>query len=164
MDDTKNFFEELAAVGSDESSQPEKPSKKTKTIDLPINPNDSEPADTVSNLAEEREGQLTIDVYQTPEAIIIESPIAGVSSDELEINVTSESVTIRGQRDRVRTIKDSDYFYQECYWGRFSRSVILPQEIDPDKSEATIKNGVLTLTMPKVTRQKQKRVKVSKAD
>ncbi len=160
MDDTKNFFEELAAVGANENERPEKSSKKTKTIDVPLAKDDKPDTDEVTELSDEREGQLTIDVYQTPEAIIIESPIAGVSSDELEINVTSESVTIRGQRDRARTIKDSDYFYQECYWGRFSRSVILPQEIDPDKSEATIKNGVLTLTMPKVTRAKQKRVKV----
>jgi len=111
-------------------------------------------------LGDEREGQLTIDVYQTPEAIIVESPIAGVRSEDLEINLTSESVTIRGKRERQRTIEDKDYFYQECYWGRFSRSVILPQEIDPDKSEAGIKNGVLTLLMPKLTRAKQKRLKI----
>ena len=106
------------------------------------------------------EGQLTIDVYQTPDEIIIESPIAGVDSEDLDVHIASESVTIRGKRERAQTIEEEDYFYQECYWGRFSRSIILPQEIDPDKSEATIKNGVLTIKMPKLNRSKTRKLKV----
>lgn len=112
------------------------------------------------DISDEREGQLAIDVFQTPDALVVESPIAGVDSDDLDINITNESVTIRGRREHRTDIKEADYFYQECYWGRFSRSVILPQEIDPDKAEASIKNGVLTVILPKVKRQKTKKLKV----
>lgn len=108
----------------------------------------------------EREGQLAIDVYQTDKAIIIESPIAGVDTDNLDIHITNESVSIRGERRQFEEVKDENYFYQECYWGRFSRSVILPQEVDPDASDAKIKNGVLRIVMPKLLRQKGKKLKV----
>lgn len=108
----------------------------------------------------EGDGQLTIDVYQTPEEIIVESPIAGVNPDELDISITSESVTVKGKRERERKVRDEDYFYQECYWGKFSRSVILPQEVDAERAEANIKNGVLTIRLPKITRSKSKKIRV----
>ena len=111
--------------------------------------------------SEESEGQLAIDVYQTDSHIIIESPIAGVTDpNSLDIAITNESVTIKGKREREQTVKDEDYFYQECYWGRFARSIILPQEIDPEKAEATIKNGILTIKLPKLHRQKSKKLEV----
>ncbi len=106
------------------------------------------------------EGQLAIDVYQTPGEIIIESPIAGVAADDLDVAITNESVTIRGRREHSERVREEDYFYQECYWGRFSRSVILPQEIDPERAEASIRNGVLTVRLPKLTRAKSKKIKV----
>ena len=115
--------------------------------------------DTI-DLEDEPEGQLTIDVYQTPEEIIVESALAGVTEDDLDINVTNDSVTIKGRRRRERQIKEEDYFYQECYWGRFSRSVILPQEIDAEKAYATLKNGILAVHLPKFSRQKAKKLKV----
>ncbi len=114
----------------------------------------------LSNLGEEMEGQLTVDVYQTPDEIIVESTIAGVSADEIDIDVTSESVTIRGERKKEKKIEDSDYFYQECFWGKFSRSIILPQEIDPDKTYSTVKKGILTIHLPKLNRSKGKKIKV----
>lgn len=106
------------------------------------------------------EGQLTIDLYQNPDEIILESPIAGVKPDDLDIAITNESVTIKGSRQKERRIKEEDYFYQECYWGKFSRSVILPQEVDAERAEASIKNGVLTIKLPKLTRQRSKKLKV----
>ncbi len=108
----------------------------------------------------EPEGQLTIDVYQTPNHIVVESAVAGVEPEDIDIHVTSDSVTIRGARRREKTIKDEDYLYQECYWGRFSRSIILPQEVDPEATAATFKNGILTIKMPKLVRQKIRKVKV----
>ncbi|MEK7554830.1 MAG: Hsp20/alpha crystallin family protein [Patescibacteria group bacterium] len=106
------------------------------------------------------EGQLAIDVYQTGDSIIVESPIAGVAPDDIDIAITSESVTIRGKRVRERHVREEDYVYQECYWGKFSRSVSLPQEVDADKAEASIKNGVLTIVIPKLNRSKAKKLKV----
>ena len=108
----------------------------------------------------EPEGQLTIDVYQTPSEIVIESAVAGVAPEDLEIHITSDSISIKGKRSRSKKVEDRDYFYQECYWGRFSRSVILPQEIDPEGSFADFKNGILTVHLPKLDRKKTKRLKV----
>src|SRR3989338_301533 len=121
------------------------------------------PARTVERDREEfdcDEGQLVVDVYQTPDELIISSPVAGVNPDDLDIAITTESVTIRGERQHERKVREEDYFYQECYWGRFSRTVALPQEVDADKAEANIKNGVLTIVLPKLNRQKQKKLRV----
>ncbi len=111
-------------------------------------------------LSEEAEGSLLVDVYQTDNEIIVRSAVAGISPEELEINITTESVTIRGKREKEGEIEEKNYFYQECFWGTFSRSIILPQEIDPERSTAAVKNGILTIRMPKIERQKAKKIKV----
>ena len=113
----------------------------------------------------EDDGQLTIDVYKnSDDEIVVQSTVAGVDPDNLEINITNESVTIRGKRERSEKIEDKDFFYQECFWGSFSRSVILPEEVDADKSVATFKNGVLTIRLPKLDRKKQKKIKIKAED
>lgn len=113
---------------------------------------------------DDAEGQLTVDVYQDGDTIVVQSTVAGVKSEDVEVSITPESVAIRGKRERAREVEEKDYFYQECFWGSFSRSVILPYEVDPDKSTATIKDGVLTVKMPKLNRQKAKKVKVKGND
>lgn len=70
----------------------------------------------------EPEGQLTVDVYQTPTDIIVESAIAGIRPDDLDVTVTTDSISIRGRREHQKTVRDEDYIYQECYWGKFARS------------------------------------------
>ncbi len=117
-------------------------------------------SDLSEDFSDEDEGQLTIDLYQTSDEITLESPIAGVKPEDLDIAITSESVTIKGKREKEKKVKDEDYFYQECYWGRFARSIILPQEVDAEKSEASIKNGVLIIKLPKLNRQRSKKIKV----
>ncbi|MDO8536677.1 MAG: Hsp20/alpha crystallin family protein [bacterium] len=119
----------------------------------------SDPPKSIAS-ASEPEGQLTIDVYQTPTDIIVESAIAGVRPEDIDINVTADSITIRGERYREKEASDEDYFYQECYWGRFSRSVILPQEVDPENSSVSFKNGILKVRLPKLNRKKEKKLKV----
>ncbi len=101
---------------------------------------------------DEGEGQLTVDVYQNGDEIVVQAPIAGISREDLDIEATGESVTIRGERKRSDKISDSDYLYQECFWGKFSRSIILPQEVDPDSAKVSLKNGVLTVRLPKIRR------------
>ena len=108
----------------------------------------------------EPEGQLTVDVYQTPDEIVVESAIAGVKPDDIDVDVTSDSISIRGARRHEKQVKDEDYLYQECYWGRFARSLILPQEVDPENAELTFKNGILTVRLPKVNKKKSKKLKV----
>jgi HSP20 family protein len=141
-EDQDKFFVELAK-------------KKTTPSPLKIE-TDKEPAIA----EEESEGQLTVDVYQDGDDIVVQSAVAGVNPDELEINITNESVTIRGKREKTEKVEEKDYFYQECFWGKFSRSIILPQEVDPEKSTANLKNGVLTIRMPKLDRKKAKKLKV----
>ena len=114
----------------------------------------------VEIVGDDGEGQLTVDVYQTPDEIVIESTSAGVKPDDIDIDVKSEAVTIRGSRHHEEKVDEKDYFYRECYWGKFSRSIILPQEVDPDKAHSALKNGVLTIRLPKIHRNKARKVKV----
>ena len=106
------------------------------------------------------EGQLSVDVFQTKDAIVIKSTIAGVKPEDIDISINNDMVTIRGKREIDETISEDDYFYQECYWGGFSRSIILPVEIMPDKVDASLKNGVLTVTLPKAKKSQAFSIKV----
>jgi len=108
----------------------------------------------------EPEGQLAVDVFETPTEIIIKSTIAGVDPGDLDIGIDENTINIRGSRHNEEGAQGADYFYQECYWGTFSRSIILPVEIDSDKSEASLKNGVLTIKLPKIIKEKEKKIKV----
>lgn len=106
------------------------------------------------------EGALNIDMYQTKDNVIIKSTIAGVRPDDIDITVANDMVTIKGSRQREEKISDDDYFYQECYWGGFSRSVIIPVDIDSEKIEADLKDGILTVIIPKAAKAKTKKVRV----
>lgn len=136
------------------NGEPETP----KSIDLEIG--NSDLSKDKNDDWMESEGQLTIDVYQTPQDIIIKSAVAGVNPEDIDISITNDMVTIKGKRDVENTIRTEDYFYQECYWGRFSRSVILPVDIDSDRVAASIKNGILTVKLPKVDKAKVKKIKI----
>lgn len=106
------------------------------------------------------EGALNIDMYQTKDNVIIKSTIAGVRPDDIDITVANDMVTIQGSRSREEKVHDDDYFYQECYWGGFSRSVIVPVDIDSEHIEADLKDGILTVVVPKAAKAKTKKVKV----
>ncbi|MFA6131060.1 MAG: Hsp20/alpha crystallin family protein [Patescibacteria group bacterium] len=95
------------------------------------------------------EGQLAVDVIEKKESIIIRAAIAGVKPEEIDIDVTNDLVTIRGERKSAETFHDATFHFEECFWGRFSRSIILPHEVNPDTSEAKFKDGILTLTIQK---------------
>lgn len=143
-DESKNFFEKLAGISRDDEE---------------FEPKIAE-ADSDDDVFEDAEGQLAIDVYQTQNSFIIESTIAGVNPDDIDVSISPDSVNIKGKREKEEKVKDQDYLCQECYWGRFSRSVILPEEIDPDRSQAIIKNGLLKITLPKANKKKTKKLKI----
>lgn len=103
----------------------------------------------------EFEGQLSVDVYQKDDAIIVKSTIAGVKPEDLEISVENDMLTIRGKRHHDHEVQQHDYFFQECYWGGFSRSIILPVDVQFDKIQAELDNGVLTIMLPKASRSKK---------
>ena len=102
------------------------------------------------------EGQLTIDVYETPKAIVIKSVVAGVSANDLKITITPEHVSISGERRHEESVDDDAYFYQECFWGSFSRSISLPTEIDHEEAKASISKGVLMIVLPKLEKKGEK--------
>ncbi len=108
----------------------------------------------------EYEGELNIDMYQTRDNVIIKSTIAGVKGDDLDITIANDMLTIRGDRKREEKIEAEDYFYQECYWGGFSRSVILPVDVDTEHIEADLKDGILTVILPKAAKARTKKIKV----
>ena len=110
---------------------------------------------------QESEGQLTIDVFQTEDDVVIQSTIAGVSDKDLDISVTNDMVTIKGVRMPEQKIRPSDYYYQELYWGPFSRSIILPVDVDADSAKASMKNGILTIQLPKLDKIRTKKIKIS---
>ena len=99
---------------------------------------------------EEEEGELLVDVYQEKENIVIRSTVAGVNPDDIDIDINNDMITIRGKRSSAVDIEEEDYFYRECYWGSFSRSIILPCEVQANKVKAALKNGVLIVTLPKI--------------
>jgi len=105
----------------------------------------------------EIDGQLAIDVYQTKNKIIIKSTVAGVNPEDIKISLHNDLLTIKGSRKMKEIVDESDYLYQECYWGSFSRSIILPAEVDSQNVEAEIENGILTVSL---TKSKKENIKV----
>ncbi len=144
----KSFFEKLTGtinVAEDEEYSDE---------DI----NSDEEKDWVEENNEE--GQLTIDVYQTNDDIVVQTMVAGVRPEDLDITITRDMVTIKGSREKTNATSEENYFYKELYWGSFSRTVLLPQEIDPEATEATEKNGLLTLRLPKIDKEKKRNIRV----
>jgi HSP20 family protein len=111
-------------------------------------------------LASDEEGQLTVDVFQTDNDIIVQSTVAGVRPDDLDVQITRDMITVRGKREQTREVSHDNYFYQELYWGSFSRSILFPCEVDVDGAEASLKHGLLTVKIPKLDRNRSERIKV----
>ena len=106
------------------------------------------------------DGELPVDVYNTPTEIIVKTMVAGMRPENLDIDITRSMVSIKGTREATREIEEKDYYHKELYWGTFARSVTLPEEIDVEESEATEKNGLLTIRLPKIDKAKQNKLKV----
>jgi len=109
---------------------------------------------------EGEEGQLTIDVYQTPSEIVIKSMVAGVKPEDLDISITRDMVVIKGKRETERFVKEDDYFHRELYWGSFSRTIMLPSEVEVEEADAVEKHGLLIIRLPKMDKNKQTRLRV----
>jgi len=108
----------------------------------------------------EQEGQLSVDVYQTPSEIIVVSMVAGVRPEDLQINISRDMIVIRGKREENRTISDENFFTRELYWGTFSRTILLPQEVEPEEADATEKHGLLVIRLPKIDKGKKSTLRV----
>jgi len=112
------------------------------------------------NWITEPDGQLSLDVYQMENEIVIKSAIAGAAAQDLEISLVNDMLTIKGVRNKDVEVDPKDYYYQECYWGPFSRSIILPANIDASQIKASIKNGILTVVLPKTERIKTEKIEI----
>lgn len=151
--DKRSFFERLTGtVRMDEPEEELVPGKRSRAS------HDEE--DSWIEKETEEEGELTIDMYQTPDTIVIKSMIAGVRPEDLDISITRDVVTIHGKREEERVADDEDYFERELYWGSFSRTITLPEEIDVDEAEAIEKHGLLILKLPKMDKKRQSKLKV----
>lgn len=115
---------------------------------------------TIAREEEEEEGQLTVDIFDNGNDLVIQSTIAGVKPEDLDLSITNDMITIRGKRMRHEEVNEENYYYKELYWGTFSRSVILPEEVDSDRAEATIKNGLLTVKLPKKQKDVKQKIRV----
>ncbi len=147
----RSFFERLTGAGRDNSSD----SQVSRHID-----NSLEDSSSWIDKDTEQEGELTVDVYQTPDTIVIKSMIAGVRPEDLDISITRDVVTIHGRREEEHVANDEDYYSRELYWGSFSRTITLPEEIDVDEAEAIEKHGLLILKLPKLDKKKKSKLKV----
>lgn len=151
-----NFFKKLAGIDSKKNIDNELINVNEEAIDeLTEQTGEGE---WLNNNYEE--GQLSVDVYQTPSNLIVVSTIAGVRPEDIDISLNNDMLTIRGKREMRRTVSDDDYLYKECYWGNFSRSIILPVEIKPEQIQASLESGVLTVVLPKAKTAKQISIKV----
>ena len=145
----KSFFEKLTGtinVGEDEFSEESDELEEVKDGGWMEEDNE--------------EGQLTVDVYQTDDDIIVKTIVAGVRPEDIDVSITRDMVTIKGKREKEKTVSEKDYFHKELYWGLFSRTILLPQEIEPDEAEASEKNGLLILRLPKIDKEKKKNIRV----
>ena len=106
------------------------------------------------------EGQLTVDVYQTQNDIVIKTIVAGLRPEDLDISISRDMVAIHGKREEVREAGDDDYYHRELYWGSFARTILLPEEVDVEASEATERHGLLTIRLPKVDKRRQTKLRV----
>ena len=97
---------------------------------------------------EVQEGELPVDMYQTGDAIVIRALVAGVTPDDLDIAITRDMVTIKGLREEFQESADDDYYHRELFWGSFSRTLILPEEVLIDEAEAQEKHGLLEIRLP----------------
>ncbi len=108
-------------------------------------------------------GELTVpalDVYQTPTEVVVKATLPGVKPEDVSIDITGETLTIKGETKAEEEVRKEDYIYQERRYGAFSRSVVLPGGLKTDKAEAIIEDGVLTLTIPEAEEAKPKAIKV----
>lgn len=150
----------------------EKPAPETtesKKIEIVATPIEKKEKEKLSPAKEEKptergkwfkeEGRLTVDVYQTENDLIIQSAIAGVGPEKLEITMEQDRICIKGSREKPLD-ENGDYFFQECFWGDFSREIILPVEVDPNRIQATMKDGVLIIKLPKILRDKKRKIVV----
>lgn len=163
LDATPSYQEESVSIYAQEEETPLRMSTEPSYAQpaREEEPSWSTPSYVGNSMADDNaEGQLTIDVYQTENDIVIKSTIAGVKPEDLDVSINNDMVTIKGERKNEEVVETGNYYYQECYWGSFSRSVLLPVDVIPEKADAALKNGILTIRLPKADTTRTKKIQV----
>ncbi len=104
-------------------------------------------------------GELTVDVYQTDKELVVQSAVAGIKPEDVDVTIENDVLIIKGKREKTFSEEEKNYFYQECYWGSFSREIVLPVEVDTSKVKASMEQGILTIRIPKLKEKKKISVK-----
>jgi len=171
----KSFFERLTGGmhfddEEEEQKDPQSPTpsvfssyisgKKSTNEPTTIPVKEDNPRETILQPQEDEEGQLTVDIYQTSTDIVLQTMVAGVRPEDLSITITRDMITIKGRREENKTINTDDYFVRELYWGGFSRTILLPQEVEPEESEAIERHGLLVIKLPKIDKSKKTTLKI----
>jgi len=146
----KGFFEKLKGIVSIGNKDIADPESEEITEEL----------SNEEGVLDDEEGQLAVDMCQTPTEIIIKTMVAGVKPEDLDISITRDMVTIRGKRMETYESVENDFFHKELYWGSFSRTIVLPAEVEIEEAEASEKHGLLTLILPKIDKNRQSKLKV----
>jgi len=118
------------------------------------------PADEHWDEEEPVAGQLAVDVYETKEKLIVKGRVAGVNKNDLDVSIADNTLTIKGTLSAGSEENVENYFLQECYWGEFSRSIVLPVPVKEEEIEAVLKDGVLTVSFAKVKQDTVKKIEV----
>lgn len=154
MKEKKSFFQKIT------SGFPERETSRNIRVSDEDYGYDEIPTASWGGEDEELDGELSVDMYQTDKDLVIEAMIAGVKPEDIQVNITRDIVTLSGKREANKSVVRDDYFYQELYWGTFSRSIMLPHEIDIESAEAIEKHGMLIIKMPKIDKGRQSKLKV----
>lgn len=157
----KSFLERLTGnIRFNDEEEYEFPQTKKFNIS---SDQDNDQEERELKVEEDTDAELTVDIYQTPSDIFVQTMVAGVTPDNLNITITRDTITIKGKREENKTINSDNYFIQELYWGSFSRTIQLPEEIDPEESEAIEKHGLLIIKLPKIDKNKETKLKIKSA-
>jgi HSP20 family protein len=130
--------------------------------EVTVNDNTSQPSAQDDQWDEDEPvaGQLAVDVYETKEKLVVKGRVAGVNKSELDVSISDNTLTIRGTLSAGNEEDVENYFLQECYWGEFSRSIVLPVPVKEEEIEAVLKDGVLTISFAKVKQDTVKKIQV----
>ncbi|MCD6233235.1 Hsp20/alpha crystallin family protein [bacterium] len=106
------------------------------------------------------EGEVAVDVFQKDSELVILAPIAGVNSSNIDISIENKMLIIKGSRQNPEESEKNNYFYQECFWGKFHREISLPENVNISQSKATLKKGILKITIPLLKKEKKKKIEI----
>lgn len=152
------LLDELDSVFFDDNNEQAKP------VAAAVSQTVSTPNTTTTTVVEEEydsvPGQLAVDVYETAEKLIVKARTAGVNKGDLDVSIADGVLTISGTLSSGDDTEATQWHIQECYWGEFSRTLVLPVAVKEDEVEAVLKDGVLTIGFNKIQQEAAKKIQV----